>query len=245
MNQPRQSSSDVVQEVFTDITVDGVAVRAGFRALTQEALAGGPLEVDFVVANSGGAPLYLTVSADRSRLRPDQFTFNAGLVGSDRELSDPLADAVYLGGPSTVVTVQPNSTYTQRLLVNQFVSLEQIPDALAASGSGVGMLWLRCQRQFSISASQDRVRTVAPVSVEGTLSLPVHTDQAALDALIATLGDQLRSDTEPTGAGEREASVAELIALRSPSARSQLESLRDHPDPTVRFLVQGALDQPR
>jgi len=245
MNQSRQSSPDVVQEVFTDLEVDGVPVRAGFRVSTQDVLAGGPLEVDFVVANSGDTPVYLTVSADRSRLRPDQFTLTAGLVEPNREFGDPMADAVYLGGPSTVVSVQPSGTYTQSLLVNQFVSLEQVPDALAASGSEAGMLWLRCQRQLRISASEDRVRAAQPMSVEGTLSLPLRTDQAALDAQIAALADQLRSDTEPTGAGDREARVTELIALRSPAALGQLESLRNHPDATVRFLVEGALNQPR
>ena len=244
MNQPRQSSSDVTREAFNDIQVDGVPVRAGFRAETQDVVAGGPLEVSFVVANSGTAPVYLTVSADRSRLRADLFAFSAGLDGSDSQLSDPLADAVYLGGPSTVVSVQPNSSYIQTVLLNQYLTLEEIPHALAASGSDAGMLWLHCQRQLSISTAQDRVRTVTPVSVDETLRLPVRTDQAALDGLAASLADQVRSDTQPTGAGNREALVTKLIALRSDTARAQLETLRDHPDPTVQALVRGALDQP-
>src|SRR5215472_10969545 len=123
---------------------EGVALRAGFRAATAEELAGGPLEVEAFVDNTGAAPLYLALAGEGSRLRPARFSFAATVEGLDVELDDPEAGAPDAGGPATVVAVPPGESRSQSLLVNEFLRLEKLSQALGP-GEAVA-LTLRVRR---------------------------------------------------------------------------------------------------
>jgi hypothetical protein len=220
---------------------NGTSARAGFRVLQDDALAGGPLSIEFVVENTGTQPAYFFTATDRSRLRPDNFTLQAGVQGSDVVLTDPLANVPYLGGPGGVLEVEPGAQIKQRLLVNNFVTLEQTRDVLAPGEAST--VWIRGLRTLALTATEDQALQGGgeTAQIDATLSIPIRRDDAALEALVASLADSIRADQSTNVSAQREQTIGELVALRLPMVVPQLESLKDHPDPAVKMYVQRAL----
>lgn len=220
------ASRPELREGFVDLGADDVRAHAGFRVVTTELLAGGPVELEFFVESVGARPLHLAVSGDRMRQRLGQFTFAAIFEGSP--LVDPMADAPYMGGPIGVVQVSPGEPWRQPLILNQFIRLEDTPARLEQGAAG--QLALACRRPLALAAdeahalSQDEGGPVVAVN----LSFDLRRDDAALEALAARFLDEVMHG--PPASRERPLSL--LLSMRS-GARAQIGELTGHPDPNV------------
>jgi len=216
-----------------DLASNGIRVRAGFRVVTGELLAGGPIELEFFVESRGAFPLRIVVSGDRMRQRPGQFSFAAMFDGLP--LEDPMAIAPYMGGPQGDAQVSPDSPWHQPLLLNQFVRLEHTQERLARGGPG--RLDLACRRPLALGAvnsaflSEDGAEVLAV-----DLAFDLRRDDPALAALVARLFDEIMQGPPSV----RERPLAQLISMRS-AARAQIEALTRHPDPSVAERARQAL----
>ena len=165
-----------------ELAAGDIRVRAGFRLVPGALLlAGAPVELEFMIDCLGSAALHLAVSGDRLRQRPGQFSFTASFEGV--ALTDPAATAPDAGGPVTVVQVTAASPWRQRLLLNQFVALDDIAGRLAPGASG--RLTLACRRPLALAATdaQALMPSAAPAMVEVELGFDLRRDDAALAAL--------------------------------------------------------------
>lgn len=221
------------REDAVEATIDGVAVRAGFRLLTDDPLAGGPIEIEFSVETASVTPVQLAVAGDRARGRPSQFAFTATFEG--QTIADPLAGAPDLGGPITTVTVSRESPWRQALVLNQFLELESTRKALADGERGLLQLGCRRPLTLAIDAATAMTRREPPEAAVD-LAIALRRDDAALDRLVADLFDQVMHG--PLAAREHPLSL--LLALRA-VARNQIEVLTRHSDPNVAARARTAL----
>ncbi len=214
-----------LHEGAVDLAADDLRVSAGFRVVTGELLAGGPVELEFFVKSLGLRPLQLAVSGDRMRQRPGQFSFAAMFEGSS--LADPMAASPYMGGPLGVVQVSTDRPWHQPLVLNQFIRLEDTPGRLVQGAAG--RLDLACRRPLSLAATdaaalaQDGAQVVAV-----DLALDLRRDDTALAALVARLFDEVMHG--PLALRERP--LALLLSMRT-AAHAQIDALTRHPDPSV------------
>jgi hypothetical protein len=208
-------------------------VRAGFRRPDTEVVAGGPLELQFVVEAS--QPMVVAVAGDRVRVRPDFFRFSATL--DSVEIGDPFPPSTaWLGGPGGVVPVRPGAPWTQWLIVNQYLRLERAVEVLAPGS--IGRLQLRAGRPIPLTtkdAEAYRREGVPQVEVSGTI--PVKRDDARLAAIVKELVDNIRHGPRE----QRERPLSLVLTLRAPASVEVWKSLVDHPDPTVGERVRQAL----
>ena len=213
------------REGFTDLVAHGMPVRAGFRLIPGEWLAGGPVELEFVLDNLGALPLYLAVGGDRMRQRPGQFSFAARFDGHG--LPDPMAALPDAGGPIGIVEISSASPWRQRLVLNQFVSLEDTPQRLQPGAAG--RLDLSCRRPIVLAVTQAAALTgdASPALVIA-LAIDLRRDDKALAALAADLSDAITRGAP----AERAPALERLLAMRS-AARAQLDGLTRDPDPSV------------
>jgi hypothetical protein len=221
-------------EGAVDLGADEIRVRSGFRVVTTELLAGGPVELEFFAESVGASPLHLAVSGDRMRQRPGQFTFAATFEGSP--LADPMADAPDMGGPVGVVQVSPDRPWRQPLILNQFIRLEE---TRARLGQGAeGLLDLACRRPLALAADEAHAlsQSEGGPAVAVDLSFYLRRDDAALEALAARLRDEVMHGP----LAERERPLALLLSMRS-RARAQIGELTGHPDPNVSNRARQAL----
>jgi hypothetical protein len=150
------------REGFVALVAHGMPLRAGFRVMPGALLAGGPVELEFFVDTLGALPLYLAVGGDRARQRPGQFSFDARFDG--HELSDPMAALADAGGPIGVIEVSCTSPWRQRLMLNQFVGLEDTLQRLQPGAAG--RLDLSCRRHMVLGATDE-----AALASDGPIAL--------------------------------------------------------------------------
>lgn len=213
------------REGFIDLKAHGMPVRAGVRLMPGELLAGAPLELEFFVDNFGASPLRLAVSGDRARHRPGQFSFVATFDG--QPLADPMAALPDAGGPMGIVEISGANPWRQRLVLNQFVSLEDTPRRLQPDATGRLDLW--CRRPLVLATTEaTAVPSDASPALLAHLALDLRRDDEALAALAAKLGDAITRGALVA----RESSLERLLAMRS-AARAQIDALTRHPDPSV------------
>jgi hypothetical protein len=215
-----------------DLAADEIRVRAGFRVVTGELLAGGPIELEFFVESLGSRTLQLAVAGDRMRQRPGQFSFAATFEGSP--LEDPIAAVPYMGGPEGVVQVTTDSPWYQPVVLNQFIRLEDTPRLVSGA---IGRLGLACCRPLALTAT-----AAAALSHEGApvlavdLALDLRRDDEALAVLVARLVDEIMRG--PLAARERP--LALLLSMRS-AAHAEIDALTRHSDPSVANRARQAL----
>jgi hypothetical protein len=199
-----------------------------------EVVAGAPLTVTAAVENAGSSPLFLMVAADRGSGRPADVAFTGQLEGADLVLDDPAAGGADIGGPAGAVPLAAGRPIVQELLVNQFLSLERLADAVPAGESR--RLTLRLVRSCRLGAAQADALRARGEPVEVEVALTVRGDPAELDRIADELAQAVRLDAQP-GSVAREQALTTLLALRTPAATRHLRSLADHPDPGVRARV--------
>jgi hypothetical protein len=242
MNEQTPSTPSASQlEAFTHLENGDFQIRAGFRTADAEILAGGPLVVEFLVENMSRTPLHLAVGGDRARNRPSFFAFSATLSEADLELSDPAIAVPDLGGPIAIITIEEGAPFHQRLLVNQFLGLEQLRSNLAVNE--VRILSLHCSRLLPLALDDEHAipsRSNTPL-IDSVLNISVRRDDAALETLIAHLANEVRASQTPNATGEREFIMSQLVALRNRSTIPALKMLASHTDPIVRMMAEQAL----
>lgn len=199
-----------------------MSTRGEFAVLTQHPPAGGCVRIRFTI-EALDAPEPLLVGMDRSTGRPAHVTITGQLDGTP--LADPADGPADMGGPSGSIQVQPGTPYTQVLLVNQFVRLEEAHEAVAPGETRL--------------LSLDCARTAPPV-VSAKLEIPLVRDDAALAAEIADLVAVVREHDRPGTSNELEDALAALVAVRLPIATAALAELSDHPNPLVRDVASRA-----
>jgi hypothetical protein len=216
-----------------------VRVRAGFRSAESDVVAGSLVEIEFSIENKGEGPFYLAVGNERSTLRPMFFSFAVSLENANVRLDDPAGTTPNLGGPVGVVRVEKNTIYRIRLLLNQFVRLEQLRATFSPGQRG--LLNVTCRRILPLADRESEALTMESnvSTVEGTLQIRVHRDDAALERLITGFANDVYTATVANGA--RESALIKLIALRSESARTHLQSLAHDPDPGTQMLARTGL----
>ena len=225
------------REQALDLVADGVPVRAGFRILQAGALAGGPIELEFFVEVRGDAVRYLSLSGDRMRLRPADFSFTAAFAGVP--LADPCEGLPDYGGLGWVADVAPDHPLRFWLVLNEYVRLEAVLDLLPPGAAG--LLSVVCRRPLRLGADVDAAMAARgePVLVEVELGIELRRDDAALDELVARLVAEVR-DGPPT---LRERPLSILLALRGPAAVARWRALVTHPDALVADRVRQTLAQ--
>ena len=207
-------------------------VRAGFRRPSLEVVAGGPLDVQFFVEAT--QPIVVAVASDRTRLRPDFFHFSAHLDGV--EIDDPFGSYASLGGPGSVVPVQPGSPWRQWLIVNQFLRLERAMEVVAAGA--VGRLRLRGGRPLPMTTdTAEAFRRGGVPEIDVTETILLRRDDARLASFIDQLIDEVRHGPPE----RREWPLVLLLSLRAPAAVERWRALVDHADPVVGERVRQAL----
>jgi hypothetical protein len=232
---------DVQLEATTGIEVGSVQVLAGFRTPAREALAGGPLDIEFFIENRGQEPFCFAFGTDRARRRPALFSLTAYPGGSSDHLDDPRASIPELGGPMGIRRLAPGEPFTQKLIAGQFICLEQLRDIVAPGEAQ--LVTVRCRRP--LPAASDEAAALQPRShtptVDATLRIHVRRDDHALAHCIAALAEQARPRHPLPPAPDWEHAVATLCTLRVPEARPHLQALLDHPDPATRTMAEQAL----
>ena len=215
-----------VREGAVDVSTGDVSARASFRVVTRELLAGGPVELEFSLANLKAAPFQITVSGDRARSRPGQFSFTA--LFEDKPLEDPVARMPYLGGPAGVVEVVIDKPWRQPLLLNEFVRLEHTVEQLEPGATG--KLALTCHRPIDLlHGGEESILTV-------NLAFYLQRDDTALAALVSGLYQEILHGP-PSGRGR---SMMLLLSLRS-TAHDQIEALSRHADAAIADRARAAL----
>jgi hypothetical protein len=220
-------------EGAVELVANEFRVRAGFRVVTTETLAGGPVELEFFVENLGSSSLHLAVSGDRVRQRPGQFSFAAKFAGFP--LEDPMASTPYQGGPEGVVQVSRDTPWHQPLVLNQFIRLEHTLPRLAQCATG--RLDLACHRPLVLAADHDdalKENNAPTLAVDLAFTLARHDD--VLEALVARLFAEVMEGPP----AQRERPLALLLSLRS-LAQPQIEALTRHPDSPVAGRARHAL----
>jgi hypothetical protein len=198
-------------------------------------LAGGPLELESVIENRGDAAAKVPTGSDRSRQRPSQVSFTGTIEESGRELTDPWAALPDRGGVGGHVEVAPGASLRQVILVNDFLSLDDLREVTAPGETGT--LLLRCTRLFSIDRDAE-LRQTADLD----LRIPIVRDDDRLASLATGLNERLQTDAPPDIA-TRERLIAQLASVATPGATKYLQTLSAHPDPHLAALARAALQR--
>jgi len=243
-DQSNSNPSGSILEASSDVEYgNDIKVRAGLRIINSEVYAGGPILIEFSIENRGQTPYYLAFGGDRVKLRPTYFDFSASLEGADMKLVDPAAGTPELGGIGGTTEVKPGEPYYQTIILNQFLSLEEVRKVLKEGEAGV--LQIRCKRALAIATtSMQALQMVTDIPVvEEVLRVKVSRNDAALNTLMTQLADELKNDwaSTPTSPVNQERAITQLTALRIPVAVPYLQSLVEHPDPGIQMRVQRAL----
>lgn len=215
---------------MTQLEIAGRAVDVMFRADAAPSLAGGPAYVEAVISLLDGPSGGIVSSVARATGRSRDFLFSA-LDPVGAPLRDPYAEAIEIGGVETVLPLTQQAPVTQRVLVNQYLTLEQLR-TVAQDGITSEFL-LRCARVVKFDADQEAI------TAESVLTLRLLRDDAALERHYRRLAEAVRAT--PQFDATRELLVLELVTARSPLAVGALSALADHPDGAVSARVRQAL----
>jgi hypothetical protein len=220
-----------------ELTSGGITVRAGFRIITAEPLAGAPVELEFFIESLGSAPLLVAAGVSRAAQRPDRVLLAATFEGV--ALDDPWREIPESGGPLRFLQVATGTPLRQPLLLNDFVRLEETVARLADGEAG--RLDVTCRRPLPLADSEAATLMTedAPV-VANDLVCTLRRDDAALAALATAL---LREVVQ--GPPElRERPLTQLLSMRG-AAREEIVALLAHPDPAVADRARRVVETQR
>jgi hypothetical protein len=218
-----------------DLAFGEAQVRAGFHIAEASEFAGGPIELEFFAETVGAGSCFLLVTGDRMRRRPGNFFFDAVFAGAS--LTDPFASVPDMGGPAGVVEIAAGCPWRQRLILNEFVRLEDTLGLLEPGASG--QLVITCRRTLPLAADEQAALTPASDAplVEVQLALDLRRD----DTQLAALAKQLIAEVRDGPREKRERQLALLLSLRARIAVDRWRTLVNHPDPLVVERVKEAL----
>lgn len=223
--------------ITASVTVTGAgrSVEVTWAVAGGRLLAGGPLFLEVTIALRDGAPGRLIASSARSTGRSREYSFSGTALDGRTTLRDPYADALEFGGVQTAQDLRADTQVVQRVLVNQFLTLEDARTAVA-DGDAVDLL-LRAHREVRF---EDGPADHGPGrDATADLRLTLHRDDAALAAFYRRAAEAVLGAAQADPA--REQRVLELCTARNQVAAPALTALARHPDPTVADRARRAL----
>jgi hypothetical protein len=214
-----------------DVETAGRVLQVAFTPDAGPLLAGGPVYLDGVVSLLMGDPVGLLSSAARATGRSREYAFAA--EGPDGvPLRDPFSDAVEIGGIETSRPLTMTAPVTEHLLVNQFLTLEDVRDAIP-DGQTTELV-VRCSRLLRLEGLPED-----PATATAAVHLWIRRDDAALANYYREAADAIMATQQFDVA--REQRLVELFSARSELATDALSSLIDHPDAYVAARARQAL----
>jgi hypothetical protein len=208
--------------VSTRVTVGSVPLEIGFRAVTPKIIAGGPVEIEAFVINNSESPLKLFISADRLRLRPAQYSFEAYF--EDILIDDPMSDVPFMGGPECNAIVSAENPWRQLILLNEYVSLENLLHLMLNGTTGVMNLSCNYSLKYASTANDNLYQNEKVIQLK--LSLKIHRDDEQLKKLSKKLYNDCLQKPLNTH------SLSLLLSLRS-AATDLIKKLIKHPNTEV------------
>ncbi len=210
------------------VPVDGGEISVEFRPVGTDLLAGGPIELDTVLRLSGGDPVTVTTSVERSTGRSRDHRFTAD-IPDGRALSDPYRDAVEMGGVQTSDVLTAQAPLRDTILLNQFLDIERLRPAIDPDSS--------------VDVHVVGERRVTTEAGDGTarrgFTLRLRRDDAALAARLRQIAASINA--APGYTTDRARELLRLSTLRDPIAIAALRAVAGHPDPEVAGAVERAL----
>jgi hypothetical protein len=207
--------------------------RVTFGPADEPALAGGPVHLRVVVALLSGGPVQLAESAARATGRSREYAFTAN--GPDGgPLPDPFADAVEIGGVETFREVTTEVPVTADVLLNQFLELDRVREALPDGGTL--QLAVHCRRWLRLRTQADDETAAASAIVH----VQMRRDDAELARRFQTAAAAILRAGQFDVARER--LLTELVSARSPLAIGALSALLGHSDGYIVARAPQALD---
>ena len=208
-----------------------IELRISFHMPQASSLAGGPIEIEFCAELIRPDSVHLRLEADRVRGRESEFEFTATFAGVTIE--DPAALLPDMGGITSVAEIIAGDRWRERIILNEFVRLEETVKLLEPDTSGE--LVVTCRRRISVAIEQNAALALPDIgpTVEATLVVDLRRDDAALVALVEKmLRELLESPAE-----ERERPLRLLLGLRAPAAVERWSTLVNHGD---RYIADRA-----
>jgi hypothetical protein len=218
-----------------ELSDDSGSVVAALEAVTPRPVAAGACWVELTV-EARDRSIYLAVGSDRIRRRPAHLTMHGAIGGVD--LADPAGGAAGAEGPSGPIPVEPGSLYRARLLVNQFLALENVPGILQPGEEQPLEVIVRRPLPLARTPAQALSLLDAPV-LALRLAVPIRRDDDALEAEIAEVAAEIRRHFTESTSNILEDALATLVAYRLPQSRAALAELVDHPNPLVRAQAEA------
>jgi hypothetical protein len=215
-----------------DVETAGRTLQVVFRPDAGPLLAGGPAYLDGTVSLVRGDPVGLLASAARATGRSREYVFTADGPGGT-PLRDPFADAIEIGGIETPRPLTTSAPVTEHLLLNQFLTLEDLRDGIS-DGDSTDLI-VECSRVLRLEGvpQQDAPRATAAVH------LLIRRDDATLARYYRQQADAIMATQQFDVM--REQRLTELFSARTELARHALSSLTDHPDGYVAARARQAL----
>lgn len=226
-----------MSEAVIERPFSGGTVQASVRVEPAPVLAGGPCWLAFRVSvDDTTGPLYLAAGIAPQPGRSGDASISASLDGP---LDDVATDTPALVGPSGAVPVEPGQPYQQRLLVNQYVRLEECLERLEPGGHGI--LSLTFRRPFPLATDFPTALTNPHgETIDLRVDVEIHRDDDALATVIDELAETLRRNWRDATSNEVEDAVRALVALRLPQSRDAIAAFSDHPLALVREAAAAA-----
>ena len=216
-----------------DVTVAGRVLRVDFRSPAEPVLAGGPAYLEVVISLLAGDPTRLVAGSARATGRSREYSFSAE-TPAGTPLRDPFAGAVEIGGVQTAVPVAPDAPALEHVLLNQFLTLEALRDAVP-DGETADIV-VRCSRTLALDG--EATDDVPAATAEHRL--PLRRDDAALADTYRRAAADIMATHQFTA--ERERLLLELTTARNDLAAEPLSTLTEHPDAQVSARAAHALE---
>jgi len=234
--------SSLIYETFVTVEEQGFQVRVGFQINDIIILAGGIVELDFIIENQGDTPIYFLGGGSSSKKRPDYLLFDGFLQKRYCQLKDPMQNVAEIGGPVGAIKILSGDSLKQKLILNQFLTLEDLYNIL---GNGEkDTLKIKCHHHLVIGKTENNVLTNEDIVVRNVklgLNVQVLQDMEKLTQYIRNLTAVLKEHWEINSTIEEERSIQRLTAIRIPIVIEYLEQLLGHPNISFNFQIQSAL----
>lgn len=207
----------------------GREIVAEFRSPAAVLLAGGPVDLEVLLRLSGGVPATVTTSVARATGRSRDYRFEAHAPDGTL-LTDPYAAAVEIGGVQASSVLSAGEPLCDRVLLNQFLTLERIRPMLEEGESFE--LRVSGARQLHLAGGVDG-EAGAEVIVE------LLRDDAALHAELNRIAESIRDTSDYTI--ERARQLLALVSIRDPIGSDALTIVIGHHDAAVAAMARQAL----
>ena len=231
-----------IYESFITIEEQGLRVRVGFQIKDPTILAGGIVELDFIIENQGNSTVYFLGGGSSSKKRPAYFSFDGNLRKGENRLKDPMQNVVEIGGPVGATKILSGGSIKQKLILNQFLTLEDLFNGLGIEEQDT--LQINCYHRLSIGKSENELFANKGTILKNlvlNLSVPIVWDEKKVLQQIQDLTSIIKDQWNSGSSIKEEIAVQKLTLIRIPMVMSYLEQILGHPNISFSFQIQSAL----